>query len=414
MKKLLVTSSLLPFILLLGFTVCHGLSLQNQNLTVDGHSVQLKVPEGTRIDFLAKMHGPRFLTIGPDKEFLFGSKRADIYRLKLPYTEPETLVTLSGRNHSVAYRNNKIIVAETAGLYIASYSGIHSFPSRDDFSLLTPLPYQTGGHWSRTVVNGPDQKLYIGLGISGNCSDEYLDNSYPFERRRGGVYVLNESGASTQLQPYASGLRNPIGLTFHPDTDILYATNAGPDNLGFNQPPEIFTALSNRSYHGMPWFQYYNGRFRSGLCATSSPPRPASDASKPMVTFAARSTPEGITFVTRSVLGPEFTNNALIAIHGSWAIPTGGNNASKRPPKIAMVSFSGGKPTGVVSDIVTGFQRADGSRFARPCGIIMGPDGNIYFTSDGGEVTGLFRLSRENISEKPGKAVAPPNFLLLR
>jgi glucose/arabinose dehydrogenase len=387
--------------------------MQTQALTVDGNTVQLKVPEGMRVDFMAPLDGPRFLISGPGDELLVGSRGADIFRLKRPYTVPETLVTLAGRNHSVAYRNNRIFVAETGGLYSAPYSGPTGALQADDFSLVATLPSQTGGHWSRTVIVGPDQQLYVGLGISSNCSDEYLDNSYPFEQRRGGVYVLDESGGAPSLTPYSSGLRNPIGLAFQPGNGVLYASNAGPDNLGFDQPPEIFVALSRGSFHGMPWFQYYSGAFRSGECATSTPPRPASEATPPAVTFDARSTPQGIAFVTNPALGPDYTGNALVAIHGSWAIPPGGDNASRRPPKIVMVHFPDNAPTGV-TDIVTGFQRGDGTRFARPSGMVMGADGSLYFTSDDGEVTGLFRLTNSNTPAIPGTTTSSVSFMLLK
>ncbi len=413
MKKLLPFLLFTLFFLVTSSRTCTALTLRTQTLTVNGYTVQLRVPEGIRVDFIAPLNGPRFLTLGPGNELLVGSRGTDVYRLKWPYLSPETLINLTGRNHSVAYRNGEIFVAETGGLYSAPYSGPLTTLQPGDFSLVTSLPSQTGGHWSRTVIVGPDLQLYVGIGISGNCSDEYLDNSYPFERRRGGVYVLNESGANPVLNPYSSGLRNPIGLAFDPGTGILYATNAGSDNLGFELPPEVFTPLSQGSYHGMPWFQYYNGAFRSGQCATTAPPRPASEATPPPVTFDARSTPEGVTFITSTVLGSEFINNALVAIHGSWAVPPGGNNALRRPPKIAMVGFSGGTPTSV-TDIVTGFQRPDGSRFARPCGIIMGPEGNVYFTSDAGEVTGLFRLTKINTSSIPGEATSSINSLLLK
>jgi len=392
---------------------CPALTMRTQTITVNGYTVQLRVPEGIRVDFLAPLNGPRFLTRGPENELLVGSTGADIFRLKWPYTKAETLVTLSGRNHSVAYRDNTIFVAETGGLYRAPYSGPLSTLQPGDFSLVTSLPSQTGGHWSRTVIVGPDRRLYIGIGISSNCADEYLDNSYPFERRRGGVYLLDESGANPVLTPYSSGLRNPIGLAFHPGTGVLYATNAGSDNLGFDLPPEVFAALSQGSFHGMPWFQYYNGAFHSGECATSSPPRPEDDATPPSVTFDARSTPEGITFVTNPEFGEPFTNNALVAIHGSWAVPPGGGAGSRRAPKIVMVRFAGTNPADV-TDIVTGFQRTDGTRFARPCGMIMGPDGNLYFTSDAGEVTGLFRLARIKTPSKPGITISSVNLLLLR
>lgn len=368
-----------------------GITLRSQTLKANGHSIQLKVPSGIQVEFLAALDGPRFLALGPGEELIIGSRGENIYRMKKPYKTPEILVSLPGRNHSVSYRENQLFVAETAGLYAAPYSGPNTVLDFSDFILYVRLPSETGGHWSRTVIVGSDHKLYISIGISGNCSDEYLDESYPFERRRGGVFFVDETINPPQLIPYASGLRNPIGIAFNPETKVLYASNAGPDNLGYYQPPEVFSALSNGSFHGMPWFQFYNGAFRSGECALSPEPRPSSEAVPPSATFEARSTPQGITFVTNAFLGDDFNGNAFVAIHGSWAVIPGGGPETRRPPKIVMVNFFDGQPIGV-EDIVTGFQRSDGSRFARPSGMLMGPDGLLYFTSDAGDVTGLFRL----------------------
>lgn len=369
----------------------YSLTLVPQTLSANGNTIELRVPEGLKVEFVAPLASPRFLALGPENELLVGS-RGRVYRLPWPYTSSETLVSLPGFNHSVIYRNGNLYVAETGGLYSAAYSGPSTLLDATDFSLVVALPSETGGHSSRTVVTGPDQRLYIGIGISGNCSDEYLDNSYLFQYRRGGVYTVDETGGQVELVPYSSGLRNPIGLAFHPWTDVLYASNAGPDNLGYDNPPEVFAPLSYGSFHGMPWFQFYDGQFRDGECIFATPPKSINEATPPAATFDARSTPEGIAFVTTSLLGPKFWGNALVAIHGSWAVQPGGGNASRRPPKIAMVNFTNNQAT-VVEDVVTGFQRTDGSRFARPCGMIMGPDGKLYFTSDSGEVTGLFRLS---------------------
>ena len=391
-------------------TLVHSdhITYRSQMLTVNNSRVALQVPSGLKVEFLAALDGPRFLALGPHHELLIGSRRTNVYRLKKPYRTSEILVSLPGRNHSVIYREGYILVAETAGLHIASYAGQDSMLATEDFDLYVNLPSAEGGHWSRTVVMGADDRLYVGIGISGNCSDEYLDASYPFERRRGGVFVVDETVTPPQLVPYASGLRNPIGIAFDPATGILYASNAGPDNLGYDQPPEVFSALSNRSFHGMPWFQFYNGEFRSGECAASPAPRPASEATPPGATFDARSTPQGIAFVRDATLGSRFEGNALVAVHGSWAVPPGGGPETRRPPKIVMVTFVNGQPTGV-EDIVTGFQRSDGSRFARPSGMLMGPDGYLYFTSDAGEVTGLFRLAPVS----PGVPMAPIIELLL-
>ena len=386
----------------------------SQTLTVAGKSIALQVPQGLTVEFIATLDRPRFLTLGPRNELLIGSRNGTIYRSTPPYNNASPLVTLNGYIHSVAYRDGLLYAAETAGIWSAPYNGSDSTLSGNDFHLITRLPSATGGHSSRTIIVGPDDNLYIGLGISGNCSDEYLSTTYDFEHRRGGVFLLDESAGSPTLVPYASGLRNPIGLAFHPVTEQLYATNAGPDNLGFDQPPEVFTSLSFNSFHGMPWFQYYNGAFRDGQCATSTPPRPAAEATPPAAVFAARSTPQAITFVTRSALGTAQNGDAVVAVHGSWAVPDGGDASQRRPPLLAIVHFTNNQPISV-TNLITGFQRSDGSRFARPSGALYAPDNNLYFTSDGGDITGLFRIRRtiQNETDENHSSVVVPAIMLL-
>ncbi len=371
----------------------NALTLVSHTIAVEDHRIQLQIPEGMKLEFLAALDAPRFLIWGPGQELIIGSRHSNVYRLKRPYTTAETLVSLNGRNHSVAYRDGLLFVAESGGLHAAPYSGPDTELDAGDFRRLVPLPSETGGHWSRTVIIGADARIYVGIGISGNCSDEYLSDSYPFERRRGGVFVVDETTTPHILQPYAAGLRNPIGLAAEPTTGTIYATNAGPDNLGYDQPPEVLAALGQDSFHGMPWFQYIDGRFQSGQCATGTPPRPLTAAKPPSALFEARSTPQGIAFIKDNRMGAALKGSALVAIHGSWAVAPDGGAESRRPPKIVMVRFKNGRPVGV-EDFVTGFQRHDGSRFARPSGMLMGRDGQLYFTSDDGEVMGLFRLGR--------------------
>jgi len=391
MKAVFNRFVLMAFLSLCFCTTVFAVTMKYQDLTVLGHSVRLQIPEGTEVEFLGTMDGPRFLDLGPDNELLIGSNNSKIYRCPSPYTTPDLLVNLPGRNHSVAYRNGRLYVAETAALHQASYNGLSTDLNSGSFSVYVKLPSATGGHWSRTVMIGPDHALYVALGISGNCSDEYLGNHYDFERRRGGVYKLDESGAIPKLVPFSSGLRNPIGLAFDLSTNELWVTNAGSDDLGFDFPREIFSRLTQGSFHGMPWFQFIHGSFQAQDCIKIEPPRPATEAVSPSITFDARSTPEGIAFMPDSTLGLGFSGNAIVAIHGSWAKPPGGGDESRRSPKLVMVVFSNNEPQRV-EDIVTGFQRNDGSRFARPSGVLVGRDGYLYFTSDRGDVEGLFRL----------------------
>lgn len=365
---------------------------------VEGTRFTVMIPTGYELEFLTgRMSRPRFIHFTPDGDLLAGSRSGKVYRLAPPYTQAEVLTKFSDYPHSVAVRGNTLYVADTDGLYQAGYSAGITRLRHKDFTLVTPLP-SGGGHSSRTVGVGPDDRLYVGIGISGNCPNEYLDDSYDFESRRGGVFVVDESTPKPRLRPYASGLRNPIGFAWHPDTNALYTNNNGPDHWGYELPREYFGRLSEGSFHGMPWYQYVDGRFQRDQCIRAKPPRPLTEAVPPEVTFDARSAPMGMVFVPHGALDPSFEGNAIVALHGSWATqPRGGyagDPATRRHPGLVQVIFEDGRAKRVV-DLITGFQLGDGRRWGRPCGVAIGPDGALYFTSDGG-TNGLFRLRRIN------------------
>jgi glucose/arabinose dehydrogenase len=373
------------------------LDYQDQPITIDGERRVVQVPAGFRLELLtAALDEPRLLTFADNGDLFIGSKSGHVYRLPPPYTKPEVLVTLFGYPHSVAFRPNEILIARTNGLYHAPYRPGQTKLNPDTLKLLAALP-GGGGHNSRTVAVGPDGRVYLSLGLSGNCSDQYLGESYPFDERRGGIMVLNEQGGDVHWQTYASGLRNPVGFAWEPKTGVLYAANNGPDHWGFDKPPEYFSRIESGSFHGMPWFQYDGHKLQRDDCIEQPSPRPIQDVVLPVLTFPSRNAPLGMSFVPQGGMDKALEFNAIVALHGSWGMkPSGGffgDRATRRPPKIVAVRFGDGRAQRV-DDLITGFQLRDGKRWARPVGVAIGPDGALYFTSDSG-VNGLFRLRRE-------------------
>ena len=392
------------FLLLLLFLACaparagtDTLAYENQTLTLDGERRTVRVPKGYRLELLSRMDAPRMLTFAANGDLFAGSKSGRVYRLPPPYTKAEVLVQLGDYPHSVAFRPGEILIAKTDGVYRAPYQPGQSSIAPDSVTLLAALP-GGGGHDSRTVGVGPDGRVYASLGIRRNCSDQYLGEGYRFEDQRGGVVVLHEIGGKANWEPFASGLRNPVGFDWQPQTGVLYASNNGPDHLGYDQPPEYFSKLTAGSFHGMPWFQFDGKQLIRDDCASSVPPRPSDEVEIPVATFPARNAPLGVAFVPKDAMDKRLQFDAVVALHGSWGTqPSGGfigSAATRRPPKIVVVRFQNGQAMRV-DDLVTGFQLPDGKRWARPAGVALGPDGALYFSSDS-EINWLFRLKLFN------------------
>ncbi len=371
------------------------LTYEQQTLLVDGERRVARVPKGYLLERLAAMDGPRMLTFAANGDLYAGSRAGKVYRLPPPYTLAEVLVDSGDYPHSVAFRPGEILIAKTDGVYHALYRAGQTRLDPQALRLLAALP-GGGGHNSRTVGVGPDGRVYVSLGIQRNCSDQYLGAGYDFDKRRGGVLVLHESGGQATWQSYASGLRNPVGFDWHPKSGALYANNNGPDHLGFGQPPEYFSRLDADSFHGMPWFQFDGKQMQRDDCVSSPPPRPIAEVTLPVATFPSRNAPLGMAFVPKGALDARLEFDAVVALHGSWGKqPSGGffgPNATRRPPALAAVRFDGDKAVRV-DELVSGFQLPDGERWARPAGVAFGPDGALYFSSDS-EANGLFRLRR--------------------
>jgi glucose/arabinose dehydrogenase len=368
-------------------------------ITLNNKTYNVTIPEGTSIESLnTEMQGPRMLAFAKNGDLLIGSKSGVVYRLKPPYQKAEKAIRFEGYPHSIAFRQTpageEIWLAETSGLYRALYNPERTY-TRSDFTLIEALP-GGGGHNSRTVGVGPDNRVYVAYGITGNCSDEYLDPSYPFNRRRGGIMVLDESAAKPILRPFGSGLRNAVGFDWDPATGVLHASNNGPDHLGFDEPKEVLVAVEDGDFFGMPWFQTVKGQITRDNCISSQPPRPLGDVKSPVAFLPARSAPMAVAFPRSKDFNGRFNGQVFVAIHGSWGTPPSGTAvgdlAGRREPRIVSISLGNSANASAVNNLVHGFQDLNtGDRWLRPVGLAFGPDGALYFTSDAGN-QGLFRL----------------------
>jgi glucose/arabinose dehydrogenase len=232
-----------------------------------------------------------------------------------------------------------------------------------------------GGHWTRTIVFGADSAMYVSVGSSCNlCVEQSSD--------RAAVLRFNEDGSGKRV--YASGLRNAVGLAVEPSTGALWAAQTERDQLPpdhENLPPEEINILTDGGDYGWPYCygdRVPNPEFNDAArCARTIPP-----AAK----LQAHSAPLGLSFLTRATLLPEeYRTDLLVAYHGSW------NRDTPTGAKVVRVHVSGGQP-GAVEDLVTGWQRADGSRWGRPVDVVVASDGSVMISDDTGDA--IYRLSR--------------------
>jgi len=331
------------------------------------NNFKVVLPKKSKLEYVLELDRPRIISISKKMEMFIGSKSGYVYRLSPPYKKAIKLIKLNNYPHSIVVRGDFIYIAQTNGVYRAPYHYGQKQILKSSVKKYISLPGGFG-HNSRTVRLGNDNKLYLSLGLSGNCSDQFIGSSYSQSQRRGGVMVLNESvkknNIKLQWQAYATGLRNPVGFDWHPETGIMYASNNGPDHWGFKQPREYFSKIEPGSFHGMPWFQMINNQIEKDNCIGSQSPLSARDVIKPVQTFDARNAPMAVAFITNGFLAKQYYGDAIVALHGSWAVQERGKlkgrKAGRRHPKLVLVRFENGIAR-QVDDFLTGFQLRDES-----------------------------------------------------
>ncbi|HEY3222095.1 MAG TPA: PQQ-dependent sugar dehydrogenase [Gemmatimonadales bacterium] len=320
----------------------------------------LYVPSGFNVNLFAEgLDGARSLALGPDGAvFVTLSGNGEIVRLvdaDGDGTADERSTVLSGLSYpfGLAFRDDTMYFAEQTAV------------RRLDPGATTPVTVianlPVDGHITRTIVFGPDNLLYLAIGSSCNVCDDALP--------RAAVTRYNLDGSNRRT--FATGLRNSVGLAFHPTTGELWANNNDRDDLGDDVPPEHLNILRDGRWYG--WPQCY-------LPGQANPEYPGADCSgvePPALTFQAHSAPLGIAFYTGATFPAEYRGDAFMTYHGSWnrTVPTGA--------KVVRVRVQNGRPTGV-EDFVTGWQLADGSRWGRPVGLLVMPDGALLVSDDWG------------------------------
>lgn len=293
------------------------------------------------------------------------------------------------RPHGLAFRDGVLYVADTARVWRVPH---RPGATKGVAEPLTPPGAlgRAGGHWTRNVALHPDgTRLYVAVGSRGNLAVEPAPHGTVLE-----FPIAGGAGA-----PFATGLRNPVGLAFYPGTEDLYTVVNERDGMGDDLVPDFFTRLRQGEFYGWPYA--YLGPTPQPRFAELAPGRAA--ATKiPDLLFRAHSSPLGLVFYNGAQFPSSYRGDAFVALHGSW------NAAQPRGYMVVRVPFASGRPKGWYEPFVTGFriQRAGQEKtperaevWGRPAGLALLPDGSLLIADDVGNR--IWRVSHENGASPP-------------
>jgi glucose/arabinose dehydrogenase len=263
-------------------------------------------------------------------------------------------------------------------LYVANTDAIVRYPYTDgDTKItaagtqLTPLP---GGpidhHWTKSLVASRDGSLlYVGVGSNSNITE----NGIQAEENRAAIWEVER--ATGRWRIFASGLRNPNGLSWEPESGALWAVVNERDELGPNLVPDYMTSVKDGGFYGWPY-----SYFGQHLDPRVQPQRPdlVEKAIIPDYALSSHVAPLGLVFYTADTLPQKYKGGAFVGEHGSW------DRQQFNGFKVVFVPFSDGRPNGKAEDVVTGFLNANGEARGRPVAVAVDNSGALLIADDVG------------------------------
>lgn len=343
----------------------------------------LRVPEGFTVTLFAEgLKAPRLLALTPEGDVLVVESQSErIFRLRdtngdgVADSREVFATSVNGLNLPFG------MAFSDAHFYVGNTNAVRRYPYQkgqgrltgqgEEVTKLPGLGYNQ--HWTRNVRVGPDGKqLFVTVGSESNVSEEELP--------RASVQVMGLDGSNRRT--LASGLRNPVGLDFHPRTGEPYTTVNERDGLGDDLVPDYLTRVQPGGFYGWP-YAYLSPRNvdpRHAKDGRSTRPDLVAKTLTPDVLFPAHSAALGLTFYRGSAFPEHYRGGAFVAFHGSW------NRAEGTGYKVVFIPFSAdGKPTGGFEDFLTGFlvDPKAPETWGRPVGLLELPDGSLLVTDDG-------------------------------
>ncbi len=277
----------------------------------------------------------------------------------------------------MALVGNQLYVANADAVmrfdYVADATSIRSSATQ-----LAALPAGRNHHWTKSLVASADgAKLYVGVGSNSNVAEHGMAE----EAGRAAIWEIDRESGAHRL--FATGLRNPVGLAWQPDTGALWTAVNERDELGSDLVPDYMTSVRDGGFYGWPW-SYYGQNVDTRV----EPPRPdlVATAIRPDYALGPHTASLGLAFYSGDAWPVRYRGGALVGQHGSW---------NRDPPsgyRVIFVPFDNGMPSGPPEELLTGFRVGDEAR-GRPVGVVVDARGNVLVADDVGNV--IWRITAE-------------------
>ena len=264
--------------------------------------------------------------------------------------------------------------------YVATTDAVVRFPYQTGQTSISAAPVKVldlpGGpinhHWTKSLIASPDgSKLYITVGSNSNAAERGMEA----EAGRAAIWEMDVKTGSHRI--FASGLRNPNGMGWSPDTKALWTVVNERDEIGSDLVPDYLTSVKDGAFYGWP-YSYYGQNVDERV----KPPRPdlVAKALSPDYALGSHVAPLGMAFSEGNALTPALANGVFVGEHGSW------NRRPLSGYKVVFVPFSQGQPSGLPVDVLAGFVSPEGHAYGRPVGVAIDKRGGLLVADDVGNV----------------------------
>ena len=274
----------------------------------------------------------------------------------------------------VAYRDGALYVA--AVNQILRYDDIEKklADPPEPVVVIDNLPDETHHGW-KAIEFGSNGNLFIPVGVP--CNICISKNEH-----HGTVVELNIKTGKYTI--FATGIRNSVGLAFHPIDKTLWFTDNGRDWLGDDSPPDEINHAAVAGLHfGFP---YLHGK--DTLDPEYGEQANTEDYTLPAVELGAHVAPLGLAFYAADQFPEKYQNSLFVAEHGSW------NRSEKSGYRVIHALLKGNKVVKVEPFITGWLNREEDTTWGRPVDILMLPDGSMLISDDYADA--IYRVTYQN------------------